>query len=129
MAIAFRGTLLIVLLLGGCANRQGETAGNSPADKHRFVILYSPGPQWIKDKPFWEQPLAEHGNYMHTLFAGKTLVMGGPFSDNSGGMAIIDVDSEQQARTIAREDPAVQSHVFTAVIRPWFPVDWAHYGQ
>jgi uncharacterized protein YciI len=129
MSIAHRVALLLVLLLGGCAATRGDSAGNPPAEKHRFVILYSPGPKWIKDKPVWEQPLADHGNYMHTLFARKILVMGGPFSDSSGGMAIIDVDNEQQASTITREDPAVQSSVFTAVIHPWFPVDWVHYGQ
>ena len=92
-----------------------------------FTIIYTPGPNWIEDKPVWEQPLRPHGNYIKRLYDQQIALMGGPFGDNSGGMTIIEVESEADAQRIVDEDPAITEGIFEATLRPWFRVDWDGY--
>lgn len=93
-----------------------------------YLILHTPGPAWIDGKGFQEQPLLDHGAYMHNLYQQGILIEGGPFSDHSGGMAIIKVENREQAEGIVDEDPALVRGVFTAELRPWLQVDWENYG-
>ncbi len=88
----------------------------------RFVILYRPGEAWLKGRSIYEQPLMEHGKYMAKLLKEKKLVVAGPFSDSSGGMAVIDVDDEKEAADILQHDPAVVQKVFHGEIHPWLVV-------
>jgi uncharacterized protein YciI len=98
-------------------------------EKTRFAIVYAPGPNWIPGKPFSEQPLMDHANYMHQLYLQGKLVLGGPFTDNSGGLVVLDVADQNQAQQILESDPAVKAGIFIAKLHPWFTVDWAHYGS
>jgi uncharacterized protein YciI len=105
-----------------------EEPGNSSLKETRamktshFVILYRPGEAWQKDHSIYEQPLMEHGKYMAKLLKEKKLVMAGPFSDSSGGMAVIEVDDEKEAVDILQHDPAVVQRVFHGEIHPWLVV-------
>ena len=94
-----------------------------------FIIIYKQGPAWIKDKPYWEQPLMEHGDYMHQLYSAGILRFAGPFSDNMGGATIIETASIEEAQDILRKDPAIISKVFIGELHPWYLVDWEHYGK
>ena len=96
--------------------------------KKYFLIIHIPGPAWKKGEGFQTQDLMAHGAYMHGLFQKGILVEGGPFLDHSGGMAIVHVDDAAQAEEIVRQDPAIQSGVFTADLRPWYRVTWETYG-
>jgi uncharacterized protein YciI len=87
--------------------------------KNTFAICYRRGPAWFAGKTVFEQPLGEHLQYMRTLSAAKTLVFGGPFSDDSGGLVIVDVTDAQQAHDIVRNDPAVRDGVMVAEAHPW----------
>jgi uncharacterized protein YciI len=93
-----------------------------------FLIIHKPGPAWIEGKGFHEQPLLEHGAHIHNLYQEGILLEGGPFLDHSGGMALIKVDSLEQAEGIINKDPAILSGVFTADLHPWMRVDWENYG-
>ena len=64
----------------------------------------------------------EHGKYMAKLLKEKKLVMAGPFSDSSGGMAVIEVDGEREAADILQHDPAIVQRVFHGEIHPWLVV-------
>lgn len=92
-----------------------------------YLILYSPGPEWVAGKPFFEQKLMEHGSYMKQLYDAGTLLEGGPFTDHSGGLSIIRVEDEAAAKAVLAEDPALINGVFVAELRPWFRVDWPGY--
>ena len=88
-----------------------------------FVVIYTPGPAWLQGKSITEQPyFREHGRYMQRFFADKRLIMGGPFMDNQGGLGIIDVANEAQAREILEQDPAVLARVFQPHLHPWHAV-------
>lgn len=93
-----------------------------------YLIQHSPGPAWIEGKGFQEQPLLEHGAYMHDLYQQGILIEGGPFLDHSGGIALVKVENKERAERILEEDPALISGVFTAELRPWLRVDWENYG-
>jgi len=85
-----------------------------------FVVIYTPGPAWQAGKKVTEQPLfREHGRYMQQFFAARQLLMGGAFLDNQGGLGILDVANEAQAREIVTHDPAVLARVFEPHLHPW----------
>ena len=94
-----------------------------------FAILYKPGPKWLPNKPVWEQPLREHGDYMKQLWSKGILKMGGPFEDSTGGLAVVQAKAAAEAQGIVNVDPAVTSGVFVATIHPWMTVDWPNYGK
>ena len=93
-----------------------------------FLIIHLPGPAWIEGKSFQHQNLLEHGEYIHNLYQRGILLEGGPFLDNTGGMALIQVDEAAQAEEIINNDPAVIAGVFTAKLHPWMRVNWDTYG-
>ena len=93
----------------------------------RFVIYYTPGPSWEADKPFSQQDLRDHGAYMKQLYDRGQLVSGGPFTDDSGGLAIIHAEDHTQAQAILDADPAIISGVFSGRVHPWFSVQWQDY--
>ena len=83
------------------------------------MIIYKPGEKWIKGKSIFQQNLLEHGNYMAELLKKGILIYGGPFTDDAGGMVIISVDSEKDAKAIIEKDPGITKKVFTAKCHPW----------
>lgn len=92
-----------------------------------FIIIYMPGPAWIKDKPYWEQRLMEHGDYMHQLHVSGILRSAGPFSDHMGGATVIETTTVEEAQDILRKDPAIINKVFLGELHPWYLVDWEHF--
>ena len=93
-----------------------------------FVVHYSHGSSWEADKPFFEQNLLEHGNYMKRLYDKGHLTDGGPFTDDTGGLSIFRAESIEEAQKLLAADPAIIKGVFQATIHPWFSVDWETYG-
>ena len=85
-----------------------------------FVVIYTSGPAWQTGKRATDQPLfREHLRYMQQLFAARQLLMGGPFLDSVGALAILDVASVAQARDIAAHDPFVLARVIEPHLHPW----------
>jgi len=92
--------------------------------KKFFVVIFKPGPRWIPGKSIFEQPLDPHVTYLQGLFKRGKLVTAGPFSDSSGGMTIMQVDSEQEARQLIDRDPNVINGLLQAELHPWSPIAW-----
>jgi uncharacterized protein YciI len=101
---------------------RAQTKPSAPVQKQTFAIIYQPGPNWIQGHSIFEQDLMPHGQYMQKLLKDGTLEMGGPFSDGSGGMAIINVADADEAQKILANDPSITMGVFTAKLRPWYVV-------
>jgi len=88
--------------------------------KQFYVLFHSPGPGWDPEKGFEDQAgIYEHVGFLRGLFEDGTLRMGGPFLDNSGGMAVLKVSSLDEARRIGESDPTVKSGLLTVTPRPW----------
>jgi uncharacterized protein YciI len=84
-----------------------------------FAIDYSAGPNWLEGKSTFEQPLQAHLAYMTELSYRGVLLLGGPFTDTSGGLGVVMAASQEEADGIAAQDPAVQSQLLHAVVHPW----------
>lgn len=85
-----------------------------------FVVIYTHGPAWVAGKTVYEQPFfREHGRYMKRFFVAGQLLMGGPFLDNQGGLGLLNVTDEAQAREIIEHDPAVLERVFEPHLHDW----------
>jgi len=84
-----------------------------------FVIDYRRGPAWLDRKSVFKQPLQGHLAYMRTLQGQGTLVLGGPFLDDAGGLIVVKAEGVAQAEALMRADPAVQDGVMVAEAHPW----------
>lgn len=84
-----------------------------------FVIYYRRGPAWVEGKTVFEQPLAAHLAYMKQLAATGTLLRGGPFADDLGGLVVVRVADKAAAEAVLESDPAVRDQVMVAEAHPW----------
>ncbi len=84
-----------------------------------FVVIYSHGPARANDETSDEQIISEHIKHQQELHKAGKLVMGGPFTDGTGGMAIFEVNSEEEVRKIIENDPAVVSKHYTIEMHPY----------
>jgi uncharacterized protein YciI len=88
----------------------------------RYVVIHSPGPNWQKGVPLFEQDgLHHHIEHYRTLFADGKLVLGGPFMDEQAGGMMIPEQSlgESEIAAFAAADPAVASGLLTFEVRAW----------
>jgi uncharacterized protein YciI len=84
-----------------------------------FALCYRPGPAWLAGKSVFEQPLKEHRHYMRSLLEVGSIVLGGPYSDDTGGLVAVEADSREAAFEIAAGDPAVRDGVMLVDVHPW----------
>lgn len=87
---------------------------STPRPRHS-LILYSAGPAWIAGKPIQEQPnIAAHGAFLQQLLDEGRLLLSGPFLEEPGGLAVLDVAEQAEAEAIAARDPAVVDGILAA---------------
>ncbi len=99
-------------------NLEVPTAEGAPC----FVVFHVPGPRWVPKRHPLQQPgVNEHFAYLAGAFESGKILMGGPFlAEDAGGMMILNTEiSENEARTLAAEDPGVASGLIRAEVRPW----------
>ena len=82
------------------------------------AVTYSKGPKWREEGPDGEH-VSRHIAYQRKNFEAKKLVMGGPFIDEAGGMAVFKVESRDDAAEIVQNDPTVKVGFYVTVLRPW----------
>lgn len=89
--------------------------------KNTFVLLLTPGSAWIEGKTVREQPYwAQHADFMDQLFANGMVILGGPFSDATGSMVIIEGESEQAVADLFASDPFVVHNIFAlSMLKQW----------
>lgn len=85
-----------------------------------FVGIYARGPKWLFGKTVFEQPLKAHFAYMEELQRSHILVLGGPFKDDEGALAIIEAPHLAEAQLIFAADPGVTQEIFRVRVHPWF---------
>ena len=74
-----------------------------------FAVIYRPGKTWTAGLPFQEQPgVFDHRDFLAGQRDAGTLVFGGPFLDDSGGLSVFDVESEVALRALLERDETVQ---------------------
>ena len=89
--------------------------------KNTFVILWAPGPAWVLGKTVREQPYwTEHAAFMDRLFENGTVIMGGPFTDGTGSLALVEAEEENEGRTLFADDPFVVHCIFAlSSLKQW----------
>jgi uncharacterized protein YciI len=86
----------------------------------RVVVRFRAGPTWTSgapdDQPGWD----DHAAFVDELVARGTMVMGGPFSDHSGSLIVLENLVEDEARELVARDPFVVNGVFVLEdVRAW----------
>lgn len=80
--------------------------------KRRVVVRFRAGPAWKsgppEDQPDWDA----HAAFVDDLIDRGTFVMGGPFSDYSGTMVLLEDVTVEEARALVDWDPFVKNGVF-----------------
>lgn len=87
--------------------------------KQAHVLYYRRGPAWLDGRSVFEQPLQAHLAYMRQLKADQVLTLGGPFTDDTGGLVVVQAESVSAARALADADPAVKDGVMVVEVHPW----------
>ncbi len=82
-----------------------------------FVIIGHDGPDGARLRP---QVRPAHLDNLRPLVERGKVVLAGPFTDGSGSLIVIDMDSEAQAMAFAHSDPYVTQGVFDRVeVKPF----------
>jgi len=106
-----------------------ETVTPQIESKATYLVIYRPGPAWVKGKSVMEQPLKDHGKYMLSLYIKGSMKLAGPLTDNAGGAVLLDVSNQAEAQTIVANDPAVQSGIFVYEMHPWKLQPWGEFAK
>ena len=85
------------------------------------IVRFRAGPTWEPGGPVREQPgWDEHAAFVDALVERGTIVMGGPYSDNSGTMMLLEGVDAAEAERILADDPFIENGVFLLEeIREW----------
>lgn len=89
----------------------------------RYVVLHTPGPEWVIGVHFTEQPgVRDHVLHYRRLLEQGKLELGGPFvTADSGGMMVPSAGvSQEEIEAFAASDPAVQQGLLKYELRPWY---------
>jgi uncharacterized protein YciI len=88
-----------------------------------YALFHTPGPNWAAGVGFREQPgVVEHVQYMAQFQETGQMVIGGPFLDDTGGMMVLEIESQEAAEEIATADPSVKSGLLAVEVKPWMVV-------
>jgi uncharacterized protein YciI len=88
--------------------------------RHRVLVVFKAGPAWgsgpPEDQPAWEA----HAEFVEELIEEGTFVMGGPLSDYSGSVNVLEGVTAAEAADLLATDPFVANGVFEVdSIRDW----------
>lgn len=96
-----------------------DRAGNEIEEiSPTWLVIYSPGPSWKEGKPVTEQGLEGHFHWLLELYANGTMKLAGPFTDDTGGMVVLEADDAAVVRGLLAEDPAIADGIMQYEVRP-----------
>ncbi len=99
---------------------ESQTSGWKVVDGQKvFAVIYRTGPSWKPGVPLMQQDIQPHIDHMMKMLNNGTLLLGGPFTDNSGGEAVIVARDMEEAKAIISEDRAVQGGLLIPTIKQW----------
>ena len=78
----------------------------------RVVVRFRAGPAWKSGPPEEQADWDAHAAFVDDLVERGTFVMGGPFSDYSGSMVVLESVSVEEARALVDWDPFIRNGVF-----------------
>jgi uncharacterized protein YciI len=84
-----------------------------------YSITFSPSENYDLTKSVYQQDLLEHGHYLQRLLEEGKLLLAGPFTNHAGGQVILYADSQEEALSIVKNDPAVVNKIFSYEMNVW----------
>ena len=73
-----------------------------------FTVIYHTGPQWVEGRRFQEQDgISAHRDFLGEQFANGKLFAAGPFLDDTGGVAIFELESSDELDGLLRRDQTI----------------------
>jgi uncharacterized protein len=90
-------------------------------NKLQFIYIFKPLKDNFNETATEEENniISEHFLYLKKLLDEKTLILAGPETNAKFGIAVIETESEEQAKRIMENDPAVLKKVFSAELFPF----------
>ncbi len=94
--------------------------------KNYMLVILKTGPQdqIITDKVQRQKLFEGHFSNMNEMEKLGKLKMAGPFATNNSlsyrGIFILDVASEEEAKTLLNKDPTIKNGIFEVIILPWY---------
>ena len=88
--------------------------------RRRVIIRFAAGPTWTSGAPEDQTDWDAHVRFVDDLIERGIMVMGGPFSDNSGSTVVYEGVSAVEARRLVEPDPFLHNGVFVLEdVRDW----------
>lgn len=114
-------------VVGGCSKSTKTTGVQQTAPEtirieegEYLAVVLSQGSMWDTHKSRDEQEgMTEHRAYMRSLFERGEILLGGPFLDRPGGVAVYRTKSQDDAEKLAGADPGVRSGLIRAEVTRW----------
>ena len=118
----FGALLLLAFPVGGAAIALAAGAEDYEMTTYQ-VAFYRKGPAWTPGTtPELQKLQSEHMAHIVKMAETGKLLVAGPFSDNGDlrGMLIFRVDTPEEAKALAEQDPAVNAGRLVLEWHPWF---------
>lgn len=119
-----RVCLSIALLLAVLANPAFAAPDPGEYEMANYqVAFYRKGPAWTPgDTPELKQLQSAHLAHIGKMAESGKLIIAGPFTDNGDlrGMLIFRIDSLDEARALAEQDPAVKAGRLVLEWHSWY---------
>jgi uncharacterized protein YciI len=88
--------------------------------RHRVLVVFDAGPAWGSGPPENQPDWDAHAEWVDALIEAGTFVMGGPLSDYSGSVSLLEGLTAVEARELIATDPFVLNGVFELnSVRDW----------
>ena len=88
--------------------------------RKRVIVSFRAGPTWGEGPPQTQPNWDAHEAFVDDLVEGGTIVMGGPLSDHTGAMLLLEGVSTEEARRLVDQDPFVKNKVLVLDdVREW----------
>lgn len=89
--------------------------------KQHFLYILKPHRENFADNMTDEEAsvMSEHFNYLKDLLEKGILVLAGPETTGKFGLALVETDSEEEAKNIMDNDPAFKKNVCNATLYPY----------
>lgn len=86
-----------------------------------FVYLIRPTrPGFVEEVlPEENDIMMEHFGYLQGLLREGKLILAGPCLDRTFGITVLKTDSEEEARSLMENDPAVKKGIMSAEFHPY----------
>lgn len=95
-------------------------SSSSAEEANYFLIRYLPGENWNHSISYQDQPgLKKHHSYLQKMHISDQVVMGGVVSGEPGSLMLVRTGSREQAETIARQDPGVETRILRTEVTAW----------